>query len=71
MRLRPVTEAIGPVTRLSEIADAQGTDVLVRAIFAGLEVYDTGPRGPLMADAALAEMLTEARAPGSHAEEGR
>ena len=67
MRLKPITDAIGPVTLLTEIADTQGTDALVRAIGAGLDVYDTGPNGPLMADASAVEILVKTRSPGSYA----
>ena len=55
----PLNDVSGPVTRLTEIADYLGVDALVRAISAGLDVYDTTPEGPLLADASAAEMLSK------------
>jgi hypothetical protein len=56
--LKSINQATGPVTRLEEIADILGPDAVVRAISAGLDVYDTG--AVLMADASAAELLAKA-----------
>ena len=65
--LSPIAHASGPLTRLEEIAAALGIEAVVRAIGAGLDVYDTGPNGPLLADASAVEILVKTRSPGSYA----
>jgi hypothetical protein len=65
MKLNPITQAIGPVTKLSDIVEVMGVDALVRAVHGGLPVYDTG--NLLMADLAAVELLVRAKAPGTRA----
>jgi hypothetical protein len=40
--IKPLEEAVGPVTPLREIAGRRGVDAVVRAIAGGLTVYDAG-----------------------------
>jgi hypothetical protein len=40
--IRPGTEAVGPLSPLRELLDCYGIDQVVRAIDAGLDVYDAG-----------------------------
>ena len=40
--IKPLEEAIGPVTPLSSIAKRYGVDAVVRTIAGGLNVYDSG-----------------------------
>ena len=40
--IKPLAEAIGPVTPLRDIVGRQGVDAVVRAIAGGLTVYDAG-----------------------------
>jgi hypothetical protein len=65
MKLQRIDQAAGPVTRLEEIADVLGVDALVRALAAGVPVFDTGR--VLMADLSAVQLLVEARAPSTRA----
>jgi hypothetical protein len=61
--IRPITETVGPVCLLREIAEDMGVDAIVRAIGAGVEVYDAG--GALLADRSAIRLLNEVKAPGT------
>lgn len=63
--IRPITETVGPVSLLREIAEDMGIDAVVRAIGAGVEVFDAGDA--LLADRSAIRLLNEANAPGTHA----
>jgi len=40
--VRPGTEAVGPLSPLRDLLDRYGIDEIIRAIDAGLDVYDAG-----------------------------
>jgi hypothetical protein len=42
MLIRPITEAIGPITRLKELAESFGVEGIVRALDEGARVYEAG-----------------------------
>lgn len=56
--IRPITDAAGPITRLADIAERVGIDPIIRAIAAGLPVYDAG--NALLARRAEFDLLREA-----------
>ena len=65
MKLLRIDQAVGPVCRLEEVVQVLGADAVMRAVAGGLPVYDTGRQ--LMADLSAAQLLVEARAPGTRA----
>jgi hypothetical protein len=57
--IRPITEAIGPVTRLDELAEFFGVEGIVRALDEGAHVYEAG--SALMASWSEMSLATEPR----------
>jgi hypothetical protein len=55
--IKPLEEAVGPVTPLREITERWGIDTVVRAIAGGLTVYDAGR--VLMVNEGTFTLLTE------------